>query len=187
MAFTNNPFHRSRSRVNGATQTFRRPSLATTPSQSHMQQRESANNDGVYIPPHLNVNSTSRQTPSNDTRYGKDQMLRIYEALRESSAIDRNLEQIFLGGWDPLENKNSAIIQGGKDQVLGPEVCWNYNSPSEPLGLMQMTEEEKQVSRTSIQGNPVAWLTCGSFLQPQLTRRSSCNRPARRKVRDLVL
>lgn len=119
-----------------------------------MQQRESANHDGVYIPPHLNVNNTSRHPPSNDTRYGKDQMLEIYQALRESSAIDRNLDQIFLGGWDPLENKNGPMVsQGGKDQVVGPEVCWNYNSRSEPLGLMEMTEEEKQVSWTSIQGN----------------------------------
>ncbi len=154
---------RSRNRVNGATQTFRRPSLVTTPSQTQTQtqQRESASNDGVYIPPHLNTNSSSRNPHSGDTRYGKEQLLSIYQSLRESSALDRNLEHIFLGGWDPLDDKNEEAIQGGKDQVLGPEVCWNYNMPSEPLGLTSMTEEEKQVRDATIRDRLVAWLMYG--------------------------
>ncbi|KIX06377.1 uncharacterized protein Z518_04353 [Rhinocladiella mackenziei CBS 650.93] len=153
---------RSRSRVNGATQTFRRPSVATTPSQTHPQTRESAitpnaTNSGVYIPPHLNANNpsaSSRNPPPGDTRYSKDQLLNIFQTLKESSALDRNLEDIFLGPWDPLETKsstaNSSVRGDGKEPTLGPEVCWNYNVNMEPFGLTSMTEEEKQLFSTSV-------------------------------------
>jgi len=150
---------RSRNRVNGAAQTFRRTS-ATTPSQT--QQRESAvtsntGNEGVYIPPHLNSSNSSRNLPLGDTRYGKEQMLSIYQTLRETSALDRHLDEIFLGGWEPLDSNNGAPSQGGrgdgKDAVPGPEVCWNHNSDLAPLGLMSMSEEEKQVRNTSVSCN----------------------------------
>ncbi|KAK5030396.1 kinesin-like protein [Exophiala sideris] len=145
----------SRNRVNGAAQTFRRTS-ATTPSQT--QQRESAapsntGNEGVYIPPHLNPSNSSRNLPLGDTRYGKEQMLSIYQTLKETSALDRQLDEIFLGGWEPLD-KNGAQGQGGrgdgKDAVPGPEVCWNYDADVAPFGLTNMSEEEKQLFSTSV-------------------------------------
>lgn len=144
--------------MNGAAQTFRRTS-ATTPSQTPTQHRESAStpnagNEGVYIPPHLNANNSSRNLPLGDTRYGKDQLLNIYQSLKETSSLDRQLKEIFLGGWEPLENKTGAHNQAGrgdgKDSVPGPEVCWNYNADVEPLGLTSMSEEERQVRSASV-------------------------------------
>ncbi|EXJ89691.1 hypothetical protein A1O3_02758 [Capronia epimyces CBS 606.96] len=148
----------SRSRVNGTTQTFRRPSSATTSAQTHPQARESGNsNGGAYIPPHLNANNSSaslRNPPSGGNRYSKDQLLSIYQTIKQSSALDRNLEDIFHGTWDPLEGKNGNANQGarndGKDPAPGPEVCWNYNINPEPFGLTGMTEEEKQLFSTSV-------------------------------------
>lgn len=113
----------------------------------------SANNGDVYLPPHLNVNhpANSRNNPAGDTRYSKDQMLSIFQTLKDSSALDRNLEDIFLGSWDPLEAKlpstSQALRGDGKDQTPGPEVCWNYNVNPEPFGLMDMTDEDKQVRK----------------------------------------
>ena len=156
------PF-RSRSRVNGATQTFRRPSVATTPSnsssqaQAQAQPREmpptpSTNHGGVYIPPHLNANHPSNSTrslPLGDVRYSKDQLLTIYQTLKDTAALDRSLEDIFLGTWDPLDAKISLSILAGrgdsKDQTTGPEVCWNYTVDANPFGMTDLTEDEKQV------------------------------------------
>jgi PERQ amino acid-rich with GYF domain-containing protein len=74
--------------------------------------------------------------------------------LRETSALDRNLEDIFSGSWDPIDDKVGAGFQGpgaeAKDQSPGPEVCWNYGLNPEPLGLTNMSEEEKQVGYDSI-------------------------------------
>ncbi|EXJ95633.1 hypothetical protein A1O1_00755 [Capronia coronata CBS 617.96] len=148
----------SRSRVNGATQTFRRTSSATTSAQAPSQTRESGNNHGgAYIPPHLNTNNTStssRNAAPGGARYSKDQLLSIYQSLKESSTLDRDLEDIFQGTWDPLEAKNGNANQGargdGKDPAPGPEICWNYESNTEPFGLRGMTEEEKQLFSTSV-------------------------------------
>jgi PERQ amino acid-rich with GYF domain-containing protein len=91
----------------------------------------------------------SRNPPSGDTRYSKDQLLNIFQTLKETSALDRNLEDIFAGTWDPLDNKNGLGNQGaavdGKDQTPGPEVCWNYGGNPVPFGLTDLSEEEKQV------------------------------------------
>ena len=132
--------------MNGATQTFRRPSLATTPSQT----RESAsatNNGGVYIPPHHSSMSRNPPPPG-ETRYSKEQLLNIFQILKDTSALDRNLEEIFSGTWDPLDDKSGSGGHGpgdSSDNTPGPEVCWNYGLHPEPFGLTDMTEDEKQV------------------------------------------
>jgi len=190
----NSPIFRSRSRVNGATQTFRRPSLATTPSQTQLQTRDSTstsnvNNGGVYIPPHLNVNNPSasaRSLPPGETRYTKDQLLNIFQTLKESSVLDRNLEDIFLGTWDPLEPKNESSHQvargDGKDQTPGPEVCWNYDVELEPFGLTSMTEDEKQVRRGTVLYNSWTWLIIygSSFLLLSIPQSNYNKTPPRR-------
>lgn len=147
--------------MNGATQTFRRPSVATTPSSSNLQGQSqlrdmpptpSATHGGVYIPPHLNANHPSnspRSIPSGDIRYSKDQLLSIYQTLKDSASLDRSLDDLFLGSWDPLDGKLSNASQTGrgdlKDQIPGPEVCWNYSTEANPLGMADLTEDEKQV------------------------------------------
>jgi hypothetical protein len=152
---TQSPY-RSRNRVNGATQTFRRPSLATNASNTRDGTQNApptpSANTGVYIPPHLNSNNSSyfRNGISGESRYNKDQMVDIYKAQRDSGALDRNLEQLFSGGWNPFEQKDEAVSSWdkrdkGKDQVAGPEICWNPQVDDDPLSLLDMTDEEKEV------------------------------------------
>jgi PERQ amino acid-rich with GYF domain-containing protein len=152
---TQSPY-RSRNRVNGATQTFRRPSLATNASNTRDGTQNApptpSANTGVYIPPHLNSNNSSyfRNGISGESRYNKDQMIDIYKAQRDSGALDRNLEQLFSGGWNPFEQKDEAVSSWdkrdkGKDQVAGPEICWNPQVDDDPLSLLDMTDEEKEV------------------------------------------
>ena len=149
---------RSRNRVNGATQTFRRPSVATNTSNTRDGTQNtpptSSANTGVYIPPHLNSNNSSsyfRNGISGESRYNKDQMIGIYKAQRDSGALDRNLEQLFSGGWNPFDQRDEAVSpwdkrDRGKDQTAGPEICWNHQVEDDPLSLLDMTDEEKEVS-----------------------------------------
>lgn len=152
---TQSPY-RSRNRVNGATQTFRRPSLATNASNTRDGTQNApptpSANTGVYIPPHLNSNNSSyfRNGIPGESRYNKDQMIDIYKAQRDSGALDRNLEQLFSGGWNPFEQKDEAVSawdkrDKGKDQTAGPEICWNPQVDDDPLSLLDMTDEEKEV------------------------------------------
>jgi PERQ amino acid-rich with GYF domain-containing protein len=150
--------HRSRNRVNGATQTFRRPSLATNASNARDGTQNApptpSANTGVYIPPHLNSNNSSsyfRNGISGESRFNKDQMIDIYKAQRDSGVLNRNLEQLFSGGWNPFEQRDEAVStwdkrDKGKDQIAGPEICWNHQVDDDPLSLLDMTDEEKEVS-----------------------------------------
>lgn len=157
---SNSPsLRRPRSRINGATQTFRRPSLATNPSSTREGAQNapptSSANTGVYIPPHLNSNSSSaylRNGVSGESRYNKDHMMDIYRSQRDSGALDRNLGQLFLGDWSPYEQKDGGGStwgkrDEGKDLNSGPEVCWNHEVDEDPLGLVGMSGEEQEVSQ----------------------------------------
>ena len=153
--------YRSRSRANGATQTFRRTSQANTT----LHTRENSGNplgvanasSGVYIPPHLNSNYQSgvvRNGLWSDSRYSKDQLIGIYKDQRDSHSLDRNLADLFLDAWNPIDAKNELVgnwgkKDEGKEIASGPEVCWSHNANGEPLGLLDMSGEEKEVCRTS--------------------------------------
>jgi PERQ amino acid-rich with GYF domain-containing protein len=149
---------RSRNRVNGSTQTFRRPSVAANASNNrdgpHNAPPTPSANAGVYIPPHLHSNNSSshlRNGVSGEGRYSKDQMIDIYKAQRDSGALSRNLEQLFSGDWNPFEQRDEATLNWdkrdkGKDQTTtGPEICWIYQVDDDPLSLLEMTDEEKEV------------------------------------------
>jgi hypothetical protein len=78
-------------------------------------------------------------------------MIDIYKAQRDSGALSRNLEQLFSGDWNPLEQSDEATLNWdkrdkGKDQTTtGPEICWIHQVDDDPLSLLEMTDEEKEV------------------------------------------
>jgi hypothetical protein len=122
-----------------------------------MQQNNvAAQNSGVYIPPHMNSNQSAQGlrngTPDN-TRLDKDDMLHIYQHMRDTNRLDRNLAQAFQGNWD-LSQKNGATSTAfrgdAKDQYPGPDVCWEPKPQTAPLGLRGMDEEERQVQYCSL-------------------------------------
>ena len=108
---------------------------------------------GVYIPPHLNSNNQSaylRNGVSSESRYNKDQLIDIYKGQRDAGTLDRNLAELFLGGWSLFDQKSGTLATWGRrdetrDSSAGPEVCWNYDADGEPLALLDMTDEEKEV------------------------------------------
>jgi PERQ amino acid-rich with GYF domain-containing protein len=150
--FANN-FTRSR-RANGATQTFRRPSIAPTTSNSAHQRdgsasqpRTSTDSPGVYIPPHI---SASRNGTANEHRYSKDHLLQLYKSQSETENDNDALSNLFVGGWEPsITNGNSSASWGRRDEpkdTHGADLCWDRGAQTVPLGLNSLTEEEKDVS-----------------------------------------
>lgn len=142
--------------MNGATQTFRRPSVATNPSHNRDSSQTtsvSTSTVGAYIPPHM----TSNQQPSGlrnglatgENRYSKDQLLDLYKSQRETGALGKNMADYFVADWDPhvetAVNGAWGKRDDQKDSATGPEVCWDHGGHVEPLALMDMSDEEKEV------------------------------------------
>ena len=139
-------------RPNGTTHTFRRPSANTTP-QARDSTQQNAPSTGVYVPPHLNSSHPAhayRNGTSADTRYSKDQLLDVFQNQKDSGGLDRNLQDLFLGSWDSSSTDNGVSTSVSKDQYPGPEVCWDYGAGSTPLGLMDMSEEERTLFTSSV-------------------------------------
>ena len=137
---------RSRSRPNGATQTFRRTSQTLNQS------------SGLYVPPHLNTGASSspRNSASVNTRYSKEQLLEIYRAQSETGAFDDQLPSLLTEGWAPGAHGSSVNGWGRKEEVreghAGADVCWQHDGMVQPLGLLPLDEDEKEVRVISIAG-----------------------------------
>ncbi|KAK2848551.1 hypothetical protein FQN49_005611 [Arthroderma sp. PD_2] len=149
----------ARNRMNGATQTFRRPSVATNPSHGRENAPPALSNtsnpsSAAYIPPHLSSNYQSSRS-GNDSSYSKEQLLGVYKQQRGSKDWGKSITGYFMGEWNPRErpptNGNWGKQDDSKDNnAVGPEVCWDHKGQSEPLGLMDMSEEEKELFSTSV-------------------------------------
>lgn len=142
--------------MNGATQTFRRPSVATNPSYSRdSSQPTSASTPtaGAYIPPHMSSNyqpNMLRNGAPSENRYTKDQLLNLYKIQRESGNLGKSVADYFVADWTP--HVEASALNGAwekrddpKDAPSGPEVCWDHGGHSEPLGLADMTDDEREV------------------------------------------
>ena len=147
--------NRSRARTNGATQTFRRPSLAPGFSQKENSQANSnptTSSGSVYVPPHLNSNyqsSYNRNGSSNESRYSKDQLLDLFKTQEKSGFSGVNLHDLFVDGWSPGNTNGTNNGGWGKrddsKDASGPEICWDHEGSVHPLALAEMTEDEKEV------------------------------------------
>ncbi|KAF3482826.1 GYF domain-containing protein [Arthroderma uncinatum] len=149
----------SRNRMNGATQTFRRPSVATNPSHSRENAPAAVANtsnptSAAYIPPHLSSNYQSSR--NGDSSYSKEQLLSLYKNQRGSKDWGKSISGYFMGDWNPRSERPPTNGSWGKQDdskdynAAGPEVCWDHKGQSEPLGLMDMNEEEKELFSTSV-------------------------------------
>lgn len=152
--FCSHSAHRGR-RPNGATQTFRRPSLATTNSHSAHQRDSSASilspstASGAYVPPHLSAN---RNGASLDARYSHDQLLDLFKQHKDLGDLDDSISDLYMGEMDvdpaPMgrwtRRDDSAV-----DPSSRPDVCLNNAADSDPIGLIHMSADERDVRTTS--------------------------------------
>ncbi|RDW90357.1 uncharacterized protein DSM5745_02132 [Aspergillus mulundensis] len=146
----------SRTRMNGATQTFRRPSVATNPSHSRDPTSATTPTGGAY-PSHMNsaLSNVARNGAPGDTRYSKEQLLDLYKAQRDTGVLTKHVADYFVADWNPhIETPAANGVWGKrddhKDNPTGPEVCWEHGGQIEPLGLVDMTEDEKETFSVSV-------------------------------------
>lgn len=144
---------RSRARTNGATQTFRRSSTATTLTQQRDSSQATGNpppsSGSVYVPPHLNSNHQAygRNGVSADSRYTKDRLLDMFRA-QKSGSLHTNINDLYEDGWTPGVNGASNgnwSKSGDHKEIAGPDICWDQNGSVEPMAWIEMSEEEKEV------------------------------------------
>lgn len=144
-------------RPNGATQTFRRTSTATTNSTQAPQREMTANNGGasaqnvgVYVPPHI---SASRNGGVLDMRYAKTQLLDLFREQRDSRDLENGIAELYVGDVDGgggvanggATNRWSRREEPKTETAGGSEACWDRGGGIEPMGLFDLTEEEKEV------------------------------------------
>lgn len=142
-------------RTNGATQTFRRPSHATTPSGSttHSSSRDAvapqnSSNPGVYVPPHA---QPGRNGSSVEGRYSRDQLTQLFRTQQEAGDLTDGLSSLYTGGWEPhATNGASGASWGrsndhGREAQSGVDQCWDREGTILPLSLTDMTDDERDV------------------------------------------
>ncbi|OAL47481.1 hypothetical protein IQ07DRAFT_646419 [Pyrenochaeta sp. DS3sAY3a] len=144
-------------RTNGATQTFRRPSHATTPSGSTSLRDPSAppnsSSSGVYVPPHA---QPGRSGSSIDGRYSRDQLTHLLRTQQDSGDLNDSLSSLYMGSWEPQStNGASGASWGrkddqGRDTQSGVDQCWDRDGSILPLSLAAMAHDEKEVFLSSV-------------------------------------
>jgi PERQ amino acid-rich with GYF domain-containing protein len=142
-------------RTNGATQTFRRPSHATSLSGStaHSASREApasqnASNSGVYVPPHA---QPGRNGSSAEGRFSRDQLTQLFRTQRDGDELADGLSNLSMGAWDSHATNGAAGASWGRnhdhsrDVQSGVDQCWDRDGSIEPLSLRDLTDEEREV------------------------------------------
>lgn len=142
-------------RTNGATQTFRRPSHATSLSGSttHSATREaSASQDlpstGRYVPPHA---QPGRNGSLADSRFSREQLTQLFRTQRESDDFVDGLSELSMGALDSHATNGGSGASWGRnndhsrDLQSGVEQCLDRDGNMEPLGLRDLTDEEREV------------------------------------------
>lgn len=142
-------------RTNGATQTFRRPSHATTPSGSaiHSSSRDVAvaqnsSHSGVYVPPHA---QPGRNGSAIEGRYSRDQLTQLFRSQQESSNLADGISDLYTGGWEPHSTNGASGASWGRKDDHGREApsgvdqCWDRDGSTQPLSQANLTDEERDV------------------------------------------
>ncbi|KAI9681604.1 MAG: hypothetical protein M1829_000801 [Trizodia sp. TS-e1964] len=113
-------------------------------------------NSGVYVPPH-SYSSGPRNGHSNDSRYSKDEILSLFKIQKDAGGIGKNISSLISAEWEPSSTSstttNGAIAWNKTDEtreLSGPDICWDPSGGILPLGLLDMTEEEKEIFSTSV-------------------------------------
>ena len=120
---------------------------------SNLANRNSTDNSGVYIPPHRNGALAEH-------RYSKEQLLQLFHTQHETNDLSDDLSSLFVGGWEPNATNGSSSTSwsrrddSSKDYALGADICWERDGASLPLGLNEITEDEKEVRNHKLLSSP---------------------------------
>lgn len=133
--------------ING-TLTLRRPPtslIGQSPGQEELQIQSESSGSQQLIYEH-----------SQELRYSKQELLEIFKFQQQSRVTDEShVSRLFADGWAPNEPQGSSNRAGwgknsdGKD-CSAPEICWDFNGSTQPVGLVEMSEEEKRLFKADI-------------------------------------
>lgn len=134
-------------RSSNGTLTFRRASA--TP-QSLSQSSTAPESAVPNLPADSTLASQTTPAPNNPSpaRYSKDQLLELFKS---TSGSQDDVTRLFMDGWNPgAGNVNGSASRGwGKtpEYNTGPDsdLCWNEGADQRPLGLQDMSADEKEV------------------------------------------
>jgi len=139
-------------RSSNGTLTFRRPSAAP---QNQTPQSVTAPDNTMQFPT-ADSTSTPQAAPVptdlSAARYSKEHLLGLYRD-GVGTASQGSISRLYMDGWNPGAGQlNGHSSRGwGKPQepqpVQDPDVCWNSAADMRPLGLQEMSLEEKEVRR----------------------------------------
>ncbi|KAL8632071.1 hypothetical protein Q9189_002214 [Teloschistes chrysophthalmus] len=82
-------------------------------------------------------------------------MLNLFRAQPDGVSPGFDIRDLYVDGWNPMPSR--GMTNGGwsrkdesEDIANGPEICWDHNGSVLPLGLSEMTEQEKEVFSSSV-------------------------------------
>ncbi|KAH7562869.1 hypothetical protein BM1_02389 [Bipolaris maydis] len=150
-------------RTNGATQTFRRPSHATSLSGSTTQPtsrdppapQNTSTSAGVYVPPHA---QPGRNGSSFEGRYSRDQLTQLFRIQQQAGDLSDGLSDLYMGVWEPHATNGASGASwgrkddhgGGREAPSGVDQCWDKDGSILPLSLTDMTDEEREIFLSSV-------------------------------------
>jgi PERQ amino acid-rich with GYF domain-containing protein len=142
-------------RTNGATQTFRRPSHATSLSGStaHSASRDApvsqnASSSGVYVPPHA---QPGRNGSYAEGRFSREQLTQLFKTQRDNDELTDGLSNLSMGVLEQHAANGVSSASWGRnhdhsrDAQSGVDQCWDRDGSIEPLSLRDLTDEEREV------------------------------------------
>ena len=72
----------------------------------------------------------------------------MFKAQAKSGSNNTNANEHILDGWLSGVNGSSGAGWGRREdqkEVTGPEICWDHDGNVQPMALLDMTAEEKEV------------------------------------------
>jgi PERQ amino acid-rich with GYF domain-containing protein len=86
-----------------------------------------------------------------ENRYSKNKLLDIYKNQQALDELSGDISRLFVNNWEPGHSNGTNGRGWGKgidsrDHNNGPDICWDQNGQVQPIGLEEITLEEREVS-----------------------------------------
>jgi len=126
------------------TVTFRRSS--TTPANQAQPSSETSIHSNLAE--NAAPQSVAALLAEGSNRYSREQLFDIYRTRIEPRARDLDVTDLYSQGWNPGHVNGASRSGWGKNDSYVPQdpgVCWDSNGQVKPIGLQEMTQDEKDV------------------------------------------
>lgn len=117
--------------------------------------------DAAYAQSQTPVTSGDYQTD----RYTKNKLLDIYKLQQQQQGSQTDVSRLYVNNWHPGQSNGSNGRGWGKpadarDSTSGPEICWDQTGRMPPIGLEELSEAEREVSRIRLVVAGVQYSSC---------------------------